>query len=108
MDTSPQDVFILDKQPGQEKPDRQGENSDDRDDAEEADSREENSENDDNDSVSALKGVRTKKSRVNGLRNRGHISSDESSGEDDDDVDISKVAPSKAVVATSCILTKAS
>ncbi|MCI4385087.1 hypothetical protein PGIGA_G00046290 [Pangasianodon gigas] len=109
MDTSPQDIFILDRQPGQQKPSRQRDNADDSDDVEEADSSEENSENSDNDSVSALKGVSTKERGVNGVKNRGHVSSDESSGDDDDDdVDISTVAPAKAAGATSCILTNAS
>lgn len=69
MDTSPQDIFILDRQPGQEKPGQQHKNSDDRNDMEEADSSEENSENDDRDRVSALKCVRTKEKGVNGVKN---------------------------------------
>lgn len=100
MDTSPQDIFILDRQPGKEEPGRQQKNTDDGDDQEEADCSEENSENSDNDSVSALKGVGSKKRGVNGANNRGHVSSDESS-DDDDDVDISAVAPTKVAVATS-------
>lgn len=106
MDTSPQDIFILDWQLGQEKPFRQQKNTDDSDDVEEADSSEENSENNDDDSVSALKGVGSKERGVNGVKNRGHVSSDESSDDDDDDdddddVDISTVASAKDAVATS-------
>lgn len=106
MDTSPHDIFILDQKPGQEKLGRHRENVDDGD-VEEVDSSEENSE--DNDSVSAMKGVGTNERGMNGVKNRGHVSSDESSDDDDDDdVDISTVAPAKAAVATSCILTNTS
>lgn len=107
MDTSPQDIFTVNKQPGQ-KP-RQQESADESDDMGEADSRE-NSENSDNDSVSALKGLRTKERGGNGVKNSGHVSSDESSGDDDDDkdVDIFTVATAKAAVANASILTNAS
>lgn len=107
MDTSPQDIFILDRQPGQERPGRQQENADESDELEGADDSDENSENDDNDSVSALKCVGVKEKGVNGVKNRGRVCSDESSDEDED-VDISTVDSTKAAMSTSCILSNAS
>lgn len=107
MDTSPKDIFILDRQPEQEKPGRQQEKADESDELEEADGCEEHSENDHNDSVSALKGVSTKERGVNGVKNRSRVYSDESSDQDDD-VDVSTVTSTKPAVVTSCILTNAS
>lgn len=103
MDTSSQDMFITDRHSGVEKPGRQQESDDDSDNMEEADGSDEDG---DNDSVSAKKGVGNKEKGVNGVKNRAHISSDESS--DDDGVDISTVAPTKVALVTSCILTNAS
>ncbi|TSO37072.1 Transducin beta-like protein 3 [Bagarius yarrelli] len=106
MDSGPHNISTLDQQPGQKNSGQQ-EDTDDSDDMEEADSCEENSGNSDNDSVSALKAVSTKKRGLNGDKKGGHVTSDESS-DDDNDVDISTVAPKKSVVGASYILTKAS
>lgn len=105
MDTSSQDTFITDRHSGLEKLGRQQESDDDGDNMEETDGSDEDG---DNDSVSVKKCVGNKEKRVNGVKSRAHISSDESSDDDDDGVDIATVAPAKVALVTSCILTNAS
>ncbi|XP_062840755.1 transducin beta-like protein 3 [Trichomycterus rosablanca] len=107
MDTSPQDLFIIDNKPTQDKSSQQQDDKEDHDsqDVEGLDSSEETPEYDD--SISAWKTASFKKGRgVNGVKTRAQDSSGESSAEEDDDP-VSAFPSTKAAVSSNRILTKA-
>ncbi|XP_072549538.1 transducin beta-like protein 3 [Salminus brasiliensis] len=106
MDTSPQGIFIVDKQPGQEKntpaAHQQEEDEDDEESNEGPDSGDE--ENEDAESISASKSATgrqvRKETRANGVKSTGHVSSEESSDEEN-------VIEMSTKFPTPCILTEA-
>lgn len=110
MDTSPQDLFILDNkptQPGTKSSRQQDEKDDDRD-VEGTDISDEAPESDDDgDSVGAWKGASLKTGGGSSrIKTTSQLSSEESSDEEDDDV-VSSFPSTKASRLSTRVLTKA-
>ncbi|KAL7860468.1 hypothetical protein AOLI_G00168170 [Acnodon oligacanthus] len=108
MDTSPQGIFILDKQSEQENTthaaQQQEEDDDDDDDENEAPDSDEVQEEEESISTSKIANRQAGKAMgTNRVENGGHVSSEESSDEED----VMEISASKSTVSTPCIMTDA-